>query len=124
MTKEPEHIRLPNAKNHCSDKARMKSVLKKWETIVKILEAGNMPENTGFKSCAFCLAYNYADEDTGHDYCDDCPIRNETEQEGCSETPFDFFIYAQLYKSIPPMLEAAKAELQFLIQLAEKRGWL
>ena len=114
---EPKTIWLPDAEKLYSDEERWQSVLEKWRMIVKIYEAGDIPENIRGESCVFCVYFNSKDSEC---YTEDeeCPIYKETEGDQCINTPFNEVCENQYDPELA--LEPAQKMLRFLEDLYKK----
>lgn len=95
--------------------------IKKWEDIVN--GVGN---DEGLDNCALC--YVYSNGDGGDDDCDCCPVKMDTGEPYCAETPFQRFglhvtncevcdLSVEPEKYCSNAIELAKVELEYLKSL-------
>lgn len=92
----------------------LKGSIAKWESIV----AGK-GEDQGFHNCPLCKEFYGLDF---KNRCRGCPVSDETGESNCGDSPYDE--WAELMDQFntnravhPPLVDAAKAELDFLRSL-------
>jgi hypothetical protein len=115
--KQPKTIWLPDAEKLYSDEERWQAVLEKWRRIVKIYEAGDIPDNISGESCAFCVYYSDQYSECNRED-EECPIAKETGESQCMITPFNEIAGNREYPELA--LEPARKMLRFLEDLYKK----
>ena len=87
--------------------------IEKWKAIAQFVESGAYPRDGGLPTCALCVKFHFDDTIP----CSACPIMEATGLPTCDGTPYDDYNVARDDHNRTGMLEAAYAEIQFLLEL-------
>lgn len=88
--------------------------IEKWRTVLSHLREGILlrVDDGDEQGCGYCHMYL-----TREDYCEQCPIYQETGYSLCYETPYRDFVECRYDLNFPGMIDAAEREIDFLDQI-------